>query len=64
MFVNKAVVYDLLFRTAAATLITIVADPKHLGVRIGEDAIANAATRVLTSAQVPPVYFVCSCLAC
>ena len=30
-FQNKAVVYDLLFRTAADTLITIAADPRHLG---------------------------------
>jgi Transposase zinc-binding domain/Putative transposase len=28
---NKAVVYDLLFRTAGETLLTIAADPKHLG---------------------------------
>jgi hypothetical protein len=28
---NKAVVYDLLFRAAAETLLTIAADPKHLG---------------------------------
>src|SRR5439155_5512947 len=26
---NKAVVYDLLFRTASETLLTIAADPKH-----------------------------------
>ena len=32
---NKAVVYDLLFRTAAETLRTIAADPKHLGAEIG-----------------------------
>ena len=32
-YTNKAVVYDLLFRTAADTLLTIAADPKHLGVR-------------------------------
>src|SRR6266545_1485112 len=32
---NKAVVYDLLFRTAAEALLTIAADPKHLGARIG-----------------------------
>jgi|SRR6516162_3282175 len=32
-FQNKAAVYDLLFRTAAETLITIAADPKHLGAR-------------------------------
>ena len=34
-FHNKAAVYDLLFRTKAETLITIAADPKHLGARIG-----------------------------
>ena len=32
---NKAVVYDLLFRTAAEALRTIAADPKHLGAEIG-----------------------------
>jgi hypothetical protein len=32
---NKKVVYDLLFRTSAATLIEIAADPKHLGAEIG-----------------------------
>ena len=32
---NKAIVYDLLLKVAAETLITIVADPKHLGARIG-----------------------------
>ena len=31
---NKAAVYDLLFRTAADTLLTIAADPKHLGARM------------------------------
>ena len=32
---NKAVIYALLFKTAAETLLTIAADPKHLGARIG-----------------------------
>jgi predicted Zn-ribbon and HTH transcriptional regulator len=32
---NKKVVYDLLFRTSAATLLEIAADPKHLGAQIG-----------------------------
>ena len=32
---NKAVVYNLLFKTAAQTLLTIGADPKHLGARLG-----------------------------
>jgi Transposase zinc-binding domain len=28
---NKTVIYDLLFKTASQTLMTIAADPKHLG---------------------------------
>src|SRR5215210_1783120 len=38
---NKAVVYDLLFRTAAETLLTIAADPRHLGARIGFTAVLH-----------------------
>ena len=34
-YYNKAVIYALLFRTAAETLQTIAADPKHLGARVG-----------------------------
>ena len=32
---NPRVLYNLLFRAAAETLLTIAADPKHLGARIG-----------------------------
>src|SRR3984893_5883666 len=32
---NKQVVYDLLFRTSAETLLEIARDPKHLGAEIG-----------------------------
>jgi hypothetical protein len=39
---NKAVVYDLLFRAAAETLITIAADPKHLGARVGATAVLHS----------------------
>jgi hypothetical protein len=39
---NKAVVYDLLFRTAAETLLTIAADPKHLGARVGATAVLHS----------------------
>ncbi|HEX4186032.1 MAG TPA: IS91 family transposase [Stellaceae bacterium] len=39
---NKAVVYDLLFRTAAETLLTIAADPKHLGARIGATTVLHS----------------------
>jgi len=39
---NKAVVYDLLFRAAAETLLTIAADPKHLGARLGATAVLHS----------------------
>jgi hypothetical protein len=39
---NKAVVYDLLFRSAAETLLTIAADPRHLGARIGATAVLHS----------------------
>jgi Putative transposase/Transposase zinc-binding domain len=45
---NKAVVYDLLFRTAAETLLTIAADPKHLGARIGMTAVLHTWGSALT----------------
>src|ERR1700736_6273151 len=32
---NKKLVYDLLFRTSAETLLQVVRDPKHLGAEIG-----------------------------
>ena len=32
---NKTLLYNLLFKAAAETLLTIAADPKHLGARIG-----------------------------
>jgi hypothetical protein len=39
---NKAVIYDLLFRAAAETLLTIAADPRHLGARIGATAVLHS----------------------
>ena len=47
-FQNKAVVYDLLFRIAADTLLTIAADPKHLGARIGLTAVLHTWGSALT----------------
>jgi hypothetical protein len=32
---NKAVIYGLLFKASSETMLTIAADPKHLGARIG-----------------------------
>jgi Putative transposase/Transposase zinc-binding domain len=38
---NKRVIYDLLFKAAAETTITIAADRKHLGARIGITAVLH-----------------------
>ena len=38
---NKAVIYDLLFRASAETMLTIAADPKHLGARVGITAVLH-----------------------
>ena len=38
---NKAVIYDLLFRASAETVLTIAADRKHLGARIGITAVLH-----------------------
>jgi len=38
---NKAVVYGILFRTAAETLRTIAADPRHLGAELGVIAVLH-----------------------
>ena len=40
-FQNKEAVYAILFRTAAETLHTIAADPKHLGAEIGLVAVLH-----------------------
>jgi hypothetical protein len=40
-FHNKALLYDLLFRAASDTMLTIAADPRHLGARIGITAVLH-----------------------
>jgi len=40
-FQNQKVVYDILFRATAQTLLTIARDPKHLGAEIGFFAILH-----------------------
>ena len=40
-FQNKAVIYDLLFKASSETLLTIAADPKRLGVRIGFTSVLH-----------------------
>jgi hypothetical protein len=38
---NKAVIYELLFRAASEAMLTIAADPRHLGARIGITAVLH-----------------------
>jgi Putative transposase/Transposase zinc-binding domain len=45
---NKAAVYDLLFRAASETMLTIAADPRHLGARIGLTAVLHTWGSALT----------------
>ena len=45
---NKAVVYGVLFDVAAETLLTIAADPEHLGARIGVTLVLHTWGSALT----------------
>ncbi|UDL92703.1 IS91 family transposase [Mesorhizobium sp. PAMC28654] len=47
-FHNKALIYDLLFKVASETILTIAADPKHLGARIGITAVLHTWGSALT----------------
>ena len=47
-YYNKAVVYALLFEIAAETLITIAADPKHLGAQVGVTLVLHTWGSALT----------------
>jgi hypothetical protein len=49
---NKKVVYDLLFRTSAATLLEIAADPNHLGAEIGFLSVLHTWGQTLQAVQV------------
>ena len=45
---NKRAIYDLLMRAAAETTLTIAADPRHLGARIGITAVLHTWGSALT----------------
>ena len=47
-FHNKAVVYDILFKAASETLLTIAADPQHLGARLGLTAVLHTCGSAFT----------------
>jgi hypothetical protein len=45
---NKAVIYDLLFKASSQTMLTIAADPKRLGARIGVLSVLHTWGSALT----------------
>ncbi|MGA7328582.1 MAG: IS91 family transposase [Rhodomicrobium sp.] len=45
---NKATVYGLLFKAASEAMLTIAADPKHLGARMGMTAVLHSWGSALT----------------
>ncbi len=45
---NRAVLYDLLFKVSAETMLTIAADPRHLGARIGITSVLHTWGSALT----------------
>lgn len=47
-FYNKALLYDLLFKAASQAMLTIAADPRHLGARIGITAVLHTWGSALT----------------
>jgi Putative transposase/Transposase zinc-binding domain len=45
---NKAAIYDILFKASAETVLTIAADPKHLGARVGTTSVLHTWGSALT----------------
>jgi hypothetical protein len=54
---NKKVIYDLLFRTSAETLLEVARDPKHLGAQIGFFSVLHTWNQKLQ--HHPHVHCVC-----
>ena len=48
---NEAVIYDALFKASSEALLTIAADPKHLGARIGITAVLHTWGHLLVELQ-------------
>jgi hypothetical protein len=46
---NKKILYDLLFRTSAATLLEVARDPRHLGAEIGFFTVLHTWSQKLTA---------------
>lgn len=60
-FHNKVVLYDLLFKPASQTMLTIAVDPKHLGARIGITAVLHTWGSAMT--HHPHVHIIVPCSA-
>ncbi len=45
---NKSVIYDLLFKVSAQTMLKVAANPKHLGARIGLTSVLHTWGSVMT----------------
>jgi hypothetical protein len=45
---NKKLIYDLLFRTSAETLLEVARNPKHLGAEIGFFSVLHTWSQKLT----------------
>jgi hypothetical protein len=50
---NKAVIYDILFKASSQTMVTIAADPKHLGARIGITSVLHTWGSAMTHHLLP-----------
>jgi hypothetical protein len=48
---NKKVIYDLLFRASAETLLEVARDPRHLGAEIGFFTVLH--TGIRSSGSIP-----------
>jgi predicted Zn-ribbon and HTH transcriptional regulator len=56
MWQNKKILFNLMFKTAAATLLEIAADPKHLGAEIGFFGILHTWGQIMN--RHPHIHFV------
>src|SRR5262245_66313380 len=55
-YTNKAAIYDALFKASAGTMLTIAADPKHLGARIAITSVLHTWGSAMT--HHPPVHMI------
>jgi predicted Zn-ribbon and HTH transcriptional regulator len=54
---NKRLIYDLLFRTSAQTLLEIARDPKHLGAKIGFFSVLHTWNQKWSIIRMSTVWF-------